>query len=255
MSCTIVTAYYRVPSKYSNARYRDWIHNFMTKLPSMQCVVYTNRETYETVFAERYPETEKRKYRIVEMKDFVVSKYDWKYDYEIDTEKHVGHSPELYQIWAEKSFFLQRAMQENVYGTDYFFWNDIGLFRTSEEFPSYPNVSNLNPSKLYIVQVSPFTESVRTSHNADVDKRFHGTNFIAGGSFGGHKEVCQRWIGLFAEMLDIFTAKRLYKGQDQVLYLWIIVKNPSLFSFVTTPCYDEWFAMNYFLSGSGGSGV
>ena len=252
MSCTIVTAYYRVPSKYPNAQYRVWIHNFMTNLPSMQCVVYTNQETYKSVFADRYPETDKRKYRFVELEDFVVSKYDWKYDYAIDHEKNVGHSPELYKIWAEKSFFLQRAMKENIYGTDYFFWNDIGLFRTAEVFPTYPNVSILHPSKLHIVQVAPFTVDVITSFAEDVDKRFHDVWFIAGGSFGGHKDVCQRWIELYAEMLDIFAAKNLFKGKDQILYLWIIVKNPSLFRFVTTPCYNKLFAMNYFLSGGNG---
>jgi hypothetical protein len=248
MSCTIVSAYYKIDSKYAAAKYKVWIANFMTKLPSMQCIIYTNRETYENTFAGKYPETDKRKYRFVEMEDFVVSKYDWNQDYVMDIYKSVGHTPKLYQVWAEKTYFLQRAMQENPYSTDYFFWNDIGLFRTTETFANYPNISNVNDSKVYFVQVYPFSADVLNANPTEVDGRFYGKAFIAGGSFGGHRSMCERWIGLFTEMLEIFDTKKIFKGQDQMLYLWIMIQNPSLFSFVRTPCYDSWFAMNYFLN-------
>lgn len=245
---TIVSAYYIIPSKLPSAQYVEWIKNFMSL--DKNYVIFTNEETMKKVFKE-YPETERRRYRIVEIEDFVVSSYDWKKDYDKDHEKSVGHSPELYKIWAEKSFFLKRVIEENPHKSNYFFWNDIGLFRYSNLLGllgDYPNVSKIEPNKIYMTLVNNFTKS--EFNNLSVcDERFRYVNRIAGGNFGGHVNAVKKFINLYSETLEEFSRLDLFKGKDQSLYCWMIIRNPNLFNFVQDKSNPilEWFYLYIYL--------
>jgi hypothetical protein len=44
---------------------------------------------------------------------------------------------ELYQIWNEKSNFMQRAAAANPFSTEAFFWVDIGIFRNASDMPRF----------------------------------------------------------------------------------------------------------------------
>lgn len=245
---TIVTAYYIIPSKLPSAQYVEWIKNFM-KLDK-NYVIFTNKETMVKVFKD-YPETEKRKYRIVEIDNFTVSAYDWDRDYEKDHEKNVGHSPNLYKIWAEKSFFLKRVIEENPFKSKYFFWNDIGLFRYSNLIgllKNYPNVSKIEPNKIYMTLVDNFN-SLDFKDISTCDERFRYVNRIAGGNFGGQVEAVNKFIKLYSETLEEFSRLNLFKGKDQSLYCWMIIRNPDLFKFVQNVGNKlEWFYLYIYLN-------
>lgn len=248
---TIVSAYYLIKSKLPSSKYEEYIKNFMYL--DMKCVIATNNETYDKVFKEKYPETERRRYMIIEINDFKVSSYDWKKDYEMDHEKSVGHSPELYMVWAEKSFFLKRVIEENPYNTKYFFWNDIGLFRFPillEQLKNYPNVKNIRDEYIYITLVNKFNEN--DFKNISVcDDRFRYRNTIAGGNFGGSYYVLMKFIKKYEETLNEFDRLGLFKGKDQSLYSWIIVRNPELFGLVNDSKYSQgplsWFYLYIYL--------
>jgi hypothetical protein len=213
-------------------------------------VIFTNKETYEKVFSE-YPSSHRRIYRIVELEDFVVSNYDWNKDYKKDHEQRVGHSSELYKIWAEKSFFLKRVIEDNPFDTDYFFWNDIGLFRFKillGLLKEYPNTSKIEKGKVYMTIVKNFTDS-EFKNLSVCDDRFRYTYRIAGGNFGGHVDAVKEFVELYSKTLEEFDRLDLFKGKDQGLYNWMIVRNPNLFKLVqnnTNPDM-EWFYLYIYL--------
>jgi hypothetical protein len=250
MSATVVSAYYMIKSKLPSSKYVEWISNFM-KL-DMKCVIFTNKYTFENVFKNAYPSSFRRIYKIVEISEFEVSSYDWEKDYDKDHEKHVGHSPELYKVWAEKSFFLKKVIEENPFVTEYFFWNDIGLFRFNNLvglLKDYPNVSNIE-NKIYMTLVNLYSKS-EFANLSVCDERFRYVNRIAGGNFGGHKDVLLKFIDEYKKTLEEFDRLNLFKGKDQSLYSWMIVRNPDMFNLVSDPKYSntpiEWFYLYIYL--------
>ncbi len=64
-----------------------------------------------------------------ELEEFVSYKLKTNYKYfaSIDPEKY--HTPELYMVWAEKVKFVNDAIKMDYYGSNFFVWCDIGVFR------------------------------------------------------------------------------------------------------------------------------
>src|SRR5258708_1527869 len=44
----------------------------------------------------------------------------WNFCYNMDDEKY--HTPLLYLVWAQKSFFVKEAITENPFNSSWFFW-------------------------------------------------------------------------------------------------------------------------------------
>ena len=84
---------------------------------------------------------------LLSLDQFLVSEFAhvWPAHLELDEEgEGAGHSQELYMVWAEKSAFLQRGAALNPFGTDCFFWVDIGLFRNASDmhrFAAWPSAA------------------------------------------------------------------------------------------------------------------
>jgi hypothetical protein len=244
---TVITCYYNIASKFSHDHYMSWISNFMS-IP-FNSIIFCDKNSFD-VLMSLYPENATRKYRIVEMADFYVSRFDWIKDHQIDPEKSI-HSPELYKIWAEKIFFVERAINENVYNTDYFTWTDIGSFREPSRlsvFQGYPRV--VNSSCLTFLQLYEFTPE-QASNIQTVDNRFLYSNGIGGGIFTGRKDILLKFKDLYVEMIDEFDKNNIFKGKDQTLFAFIILRNPSLFNIVQSNGvrhYSKWFYLHYWLS-------
>ena len=82
---------------------------------------------------QQWPATPNRMYIPREIECFATSHYNWSYDYSIDKEINLGHSIDLYKIWAGKIFMVGDAIQLNPYKTTSFAWVDIGCYR--HEYP------------------------------------------------------------------------------------------------------------------------
>lgn len=244
---TVVTCYYNIPSKFPHIKYMSWISNFMSM--KFNSIIFCDKNSFKCL-SSMYPENDTRKYRIVEIEDFYVSRFNWIKDYEIDPEKSI-HSPELYKIWAEKIFFIERAIKENIYNTDYFTWTDIGSFRDTErlkDFKGYPKV--IHDNFLTFLQIQDITsEEEKNIYNAD--NRFLYNSKFGGGIFSGNSGVLNKFKDLYLEMIYEFDEKNLFKGKDQTLFTFIILRNPSLFRIVRADSfrrYDKWFYLHYWLS-------
>lgn len=249
---TVVSCFYKIPSKHPFSNYTKWIENFMAL--EMRTIIYVNKESYAFLHL-RYPETEMRQYVLKEFSEFITSEYDWKKDEAVDHELDRGHNSLLYMIWNEKPFFVQDAMNRNIYNTEFFMWVDIGCFRDSSllsMFKGFPNPQKINKDKLQFLQVKPFEDAERANLE-NIDERFRYVNRIGGTMFTCPKSKVNTFAEIHKSLLSDFSLKKLFKGKDQSLFAFHVLQHPSLFELVIRPSdtpskNDEWFYLQDYLS-------
>ena len=243
---TVVSCYYRVKSTKPHSNYMEFIANFMEL--KFNSVIFCNQESYD-ILTNLYPENSHRNYRILEIPDFVVSQFDWESDLLMDPEQRI-HSSELYKIWNEKIFFVERAIRENIYNSSSFFWTDIGSFRDKNrlaDFATYPSPNHLVKNRVSMLLVNFFLpEEVQNPEK--INNRFLAVDRLGAGIFGGFIEPLLKYRDLYLDMLGKFN---VFKGKEQTLMNFIFIQNMDLFDIVITNYekgYDKWFYMHYYFS-------
>jgi hypothetical protein len=254
--CTVVTAYYPIRSKFSSERYLDWATTFL-KIKS-PIVLFTEAHMVEPLLAKRG----NLPIHIVtlpfsELDTWKLYQQQWMEHSQMDPEKHI-HSPELYAIWAQKAFFVDRVVQFNPFDTDFFFWCDIGAFRD-------PNVSSVIldsfPTTHYLERERILFQSVGNVTTAEWARREDGIRGeaitslwneirLVGGLWGGGAEACVRWKHAYQRMLEAYFRAGRFAGKDQQVMLSAYLDDPSLGKVVhcTKPYIDVWFFLEHLLS-------
>lgn len=247
----VVTGFYIIGSKYSLEQYLSWIKNFM-KL-NMDVIIFVDQQSYD-LLSTLYPPKIDRIYKIVEIEDFEVSKYNWDYDLEIDPEVEKGHSTNLYRVWAEKTFFLKKILNEYP-ESQYLLWVDIGCFRFSDkqvtnEFKNFPLSHRFKHDKITMMQLIDFNKE-ETKNVFNIDHRFLHVLRIGGSMFGGNRKSIEKWIDLYSKILKEFKEKRLFAGKDESLYCFCILQQPDLFDLVKPDpniLYEKWYQLHHHFS-------
>lgn len=246
---TIVSCYYLTDTKkYGREAYIEYIKNFM-KLP-FKVVIFTNEETLQHI--SPYLKKDNIVIEILPLTEFKTAGYDWKYQHSIDSEKDL-HCPTLYMLWAEKIFFLRRAVEKNYFQSKYFFWNDIGSFRSPNyliDFISFPIERNFVPKKMLMFNINPFTQT--EINQKKVSYRSGYGNRITG-LFGGDADVIQWFSETYVKTLNYFKDNNIFYGKDQELYNHIFLHHPERIKLVRTITYNgynQWFYPHYYLSKS-----
>jgi glycosyltransferase involved in cell wall biosynthesis len=248
---TVVAAYYLIASKHSRLEYAKWIENFM-QMP-FESLIFVDRESHDYLSA-KYPETERRRYSLLDFSEFTTSRWEWESELRKDLEVGIGHSPKLYQVWNEKPFLVQRAITMNPYNTTHFMWVDIGCFREQEQLPlfkDFPVTERFVNDKVTFLQVYPFLE--KEKQKLVIDTRFQKLNRIGGTMFGGSIPALTRFAQLHQEILSTFKAKGLFAGKDQTLYNFAVLQEPALFHLlepIPGETYDRWFHLHLHFSRS-----
>jgi len=242
---TVVSCYYCIPSKHTRDDYDAWIRNFMNV--DMQTIIYVNEESY-ALLQPLYPENEKRKYKLRELKDFVVSKYDWEKEITLNTKPCPGHNSQLFQIWAEKIHFVQDAITNNIYGSDVFVWMDIGCIRNSASvtyMKGFPDCSQIDKDFVTLLQLEPWiptdNEAIKRLSNTQFMKR----TIISGSIFGGGKDIFLKFIEACSNIVEEADRNGIFKGEDQYIYAWCALRHPDIIKTVNpTPVHwNSWFAL------------
>jgi len=181
----------------------------------------------------------------------------WKEHVELDPERHI-HSPELYAIWAQKAFFVDKAIHENPFQTDFFFWCDIGAFRDphvpSSILESFPMTDHMNRDKIILQSVGnvvptdwvPRRDGIR---GEVISHRWNDVRLV-GGLWGGGIAGCLQWKKAYQEMLEAYFRVGRFAGKDQQVMLSAYLANISLANVVrcTKQHIDEWFFLEHLLS-------
>lgn len=244
---TVVSCYYEIPSKRGVDQYYEWINNFM-KL-NCNTVIFTDKKSSTWLF-NKFPETETRKYVILEIDDFKTSNWDYVKDEFVDHERYVGHSEQLYKVWNEKPFFVKKAQE--LVKSDLYVWCDIGCFRDSKMmkyFDTFPCINKLHKTKIQMLQIVDFDKEDKENIYS-IDERFRYINRIGGTMFSIPNSLVNSFCELHEHTIIQFDEKNLFKGKDQSLYAFEVLQNPELFDLVRPEFpdyfnYERWFYFHY----------
>ena len=241
--CTLVTAFYPIQSKFPKDAYLDWANYYMSIQNPI--VLFTTAEL-EPVFQNM---RQKRPIHIIVLpfeELYMWKQYNnqWKFHKTIDHEPY--HTPELYAIWAQKSVFVELAIQKNPFMTEYFYWCDIGAFRTKPTdamIQSFPMAYRLPQKKILLSSICDFLEE-------DQDGDFCHKDRIVGGLWGGDEYACIRWRYAYEAMLIRYFAEGKFAGKDQSVMLSTYMDDTTLAEIVQPTIFsvNPWFFAHSLLS-------
>lgn len=255
---TIVSCYYELPkSKHSLREYLRWISNFLQNVDT-PIIMFGEGQSLEFMKQVRTQAGLQDKFFTIE-KPFSSLKFsspEWIRKWEEQVKKSNFpqlHNQELFRIWANKSFFVEEAIQKNPFGSEIFAWCDAGCWR--DEFsaqifgPSWPIPEKVIANRLHIVAMSPILPWLEKTHNQpstislkdftlQVNTRF--VAIVGGTILVGDKAAWQTWIPTFEETLNIYIDNDLFAGDDQAVItstaLWLHkLDSPNKPLFLTSP--------------------
>jgi hypothetical protein len=253
MSCTVVTAFYPINSKFPSTQYLEWGKTFM-KIKS-PIIIFTEEHLVDTLKQLR----EDRPIKIIsmafeELDTWKLYKDKWIKNYEIDPERY--HTPELYAIWAQKAFFVERAIKDNFFNTDYFFWCDFGAFRNPNIeqiiLDTFPITTYFKDNKLLLQSIERLQSSDKHLHEDGIigDKIYDWKKCrLVGGLWGGSILACLNWKREYQMTLDKYFEKGWFAGKDQTVMLSTYLQNTSL-AHVVKSNTNNWFFLQNLLSNT-----
>lgn len=253
MACTIVTAFYPIKSKFTKDKYLEWGKTFL-KLKSP--IVLFTEEYLINELADLRGNLPIKFVAIPfkELDTWSLYKNKWIENHTIDPE-NAYHTPELYAIWAQKAFFVEKSININYFDTQYFFWCDFGAFRNpninNAILESFPSIKYFKDDKLLLEGIGDLEESDKIIDNDGMPLPHIWNNIrLVGGLWGGSAKACLRWKTLYQTMLEQYFEKGRFAGKDQTVMLSTYLKNPDIATIVkhSVPHLDDWFFFEYLLS-------
>lgn len=254
---TVVSCFYIIKSKFSKEKYIEWIKNFLSI--GFNALIFCDSGSLDFIKSHIPNVTTATNitFKILNIEDFVTSTRDWSHEPSLDDEikKGTNHSIELYKIWNEKIFFLDKATQLNPYGAQYFLWIDIGSFRNKTRLNeikelNFPTPHNFENNKMTMFRINNFTKKERINVNI-IDSRFKKCNRY-GGMFGGDSVAIHTFKKKYESLLNQFKKKKVFAGKDQSIYNFLVLQNPELIQTVDANTinehYDKWFCFHYYFS-------
>lgn len=250
-STTVVTAYYRIKSKHDPRKYEEWMHNLLVNVgKSCKMVIFTSPELVH--YIENICEKNKKGAAFtvisIEIKDLKIaqyySKHVWRKQYSLDPQKACRRTIGCYLIWNSKIWFMNQAVERNLYRSDKYIWTDIGSFRNNdstvcasilEKFPLYERISN---DKIDIMLIRPYLP-----HEMNQIVFFNTVHL--GGIFGGGVYAVRQLYKLFYESLHFYLTNNYFAGCDQQILSTCYMRNPKLFHLIQkknpNELWNEWF--------------
>jgi hypothetical protein len=249
---TIVTGYFSAKKpNVSQNTYEKWMDNFLTLNEYM--IIFTDIQNYEYINSRR--NTSNTLIILISIEEFKVAKYMdyWEYCHSIDLEKK-HHSKEVYMVWNEKTYFVEKALNLNPFKSDYFFWLDIGCIRDVNVLKSIHkfNVDGIPENKIILSAVTYNIPNNYLNENK-ISISFENRNgfscqvfdYIQGGFFGGHKNALSDWIKIYTDELALFVKTNTFGGKDQNIMGNIYLKYQQNFCLTQPKIFDsvnQWFS-------------
>ena len=258
---TVVTAWYNISSKFQANVYREWFKLFF----NIDChlIIFTDSKS-KADFIDLRNNNDKTLVLTLELEDFVTSEFDdfWKWCESVDIEKKQGinHTVDLYKIWAEKPFFLRRAISINPFNSKLFCWSDIGAVRSKDMFPkikSFPQglPKHVTNDQVLFSQIEPFKTEDYTIMSNGISKTFQNISSgcscfsvirIQGGFFAGYDQALLNYAELYYNELKLWRDNKVFAGKDQYLMANLVLKFGDLFFKLLAKdnksYHNEWFS-------------
>jgi hypothetical protein len=250
-SVTVVSCYYKTPSKHSYDDYDKWINNL---LMSIKCniIIFTSSDLVS--YFENILQFNKNLNLKIIVKEFIdlniLKKYNidfWYNQNKIDPTPNYGRNKECYIIWNSKMNFIKEAIELNPFDSDKFIWNDIGSMRDndiSNFISKYPLYNNISIDKLDIILIKDYEDKTQ--------EYYQNETHLSGSIFGTSKDTFLKIIYLFYKYLDEYVQNNLFIGCDQQILSTIYIRHPELFNLINphinnmnNNIIDKWFYLYY----------
>jgi len=218
---TIVTGYFRIPSKQSPEIYTGWMKNMLSLQDAM--VIFTQADMIDTIKTFRSHAVNRTIIIPLEIEQlpYGTSLYTqefWEDQFNRDPERKIHRSYELFWIWLSKSWFVTQAIRMNWFDSDLYVWSDIGCFRHTG-FNSKTIVvhgDDVVPTNEMLFLA--FREPNPPPENLYYDKYRRGAHFYHSGSiFAGRKATWMKFHEYFLDIIDQFLMKKMIIVDDQVI--------------------------------------
>ena len=241
---TVVTAYYDIPSKFSNDTYFEWIELLLRTL-NCNIVFFVENETFMKKFQSFCSWPSRVVFKIVRKDDWSMLKRSgiafWDDQLRMDPREVSLHkSFMLGAVWAEKMHFVRRAIEDNPFGSEKFLWCDAGIMRTSKDanraFLFACNEQVISANDFHLLQVGNDAGPVTSKWwipSTPTDVRF------GGGIFGAHRDVWLNIIPKYEAVLDEMAADGVCVFKDQTVWANLVLREPQRFSITVAP--GKWF--------------
>lgn len=242
---TVVTGYFRVPSKHNPGKYDGWMENMLSLQDAM--VIFTQPDLVDQIKHLRSHAVNRTVIVPMNLEDLPIGKLFgetfWQDQLDRDPQKTIHQSYQLFWIWLSKSWSVAQAIRMNVYDSDIFVWSDIGCFRNRKYY-----------SKTMVVhrETVPRNEILQMAHHKPnppdeelyVDKLGKKANFYHSGSqFVGYKDTLLTFHEYFLETIDRFLEKKMIIGEDQCVLQSVCLSHPEICAYVP---YSQVKDNNYF---------
>lgn len=217
---TLVTAYYKIPSKHSSISYFKWMRNFLSLKDCI--VVYTSEDLVQQI-RELRPKEYPLRIIIKPLNMFKVAQFTndsgWSAQEKMDPEMSIGHS---------------RYNGEKI----------------MNNFPFQRGI--------LLLQINDFTEEELKTVNNISQVDFSRVNRIGGGMIGGDAEAIKRWTLLFYQTLQKYLSSGRFGGKDQSVMattciqtnMCLLVKAPHLTNNLGISSTEkDWFYLQQFYRG------
>ncbi|XP_055345344.1 uncharacterized protein LOC129593164 [Paramacrobiotus metropolitanus] len=264
---TVVTAYFRIPSKHTPQEYFRWMENFLRHV-DCHLYIFTEPALLPNLTSLRQPYLSRTRFITLPFND--LSTAPLLPQLEALTRKYPEKNvtAQLMAIWHAKWRFIISAINENVFTSEYFIWCDIGSFRQPRHLPQLKHFPDAERTKsvlrdrhqVYLLLTEPFPASVtfrRDSQLAeDTALRAAVSQLHIGGTLAaGHRDAWRMWERAYYPLLEQLLAAGIHAGQDQVVMNAIALKYPQLVHLIKPKAYfggtgNPWFYFQYYFSAA-----
>ena len=249
---TVVTAYYKIPSKHSPERYSEWMANMLSLQDPM--VIFTQPDLVDELSKFRYHAKNRTAIVPLSLGDLpIVSAFSttfWEEQLGRDPEKGKHRSYKLFWIWLSKTWFVSEAIKLDLFRSEVFVWSDIGCFRNTNYFNGKTMV--MHPERIprgEVVQMA-FRKPIPPNTSLFDDKFNHRSSFYHSGThFAGYKDTIQSFHERFVETIDAFVANDMFLGDDQTVLQSTCLRYQYLCAYVHRSSVNDnsYFGLRYFL--------
>jgi hypothetical protein len=237
---TIVTAYFPLPSKFSNDTYNEWMRTMLTIQDCM--VVFTTSTMTEAIKGLRQHAMNETVIIEMDLQGVPISQLHaeqnrfWPTQLDMDHEKRLHKSHELFWIWLSKSWFVVQAIQQDHFHSNLYMWQDIGSFRKgmaklyiAKRIIEHPEIVPVDAILwMAFTDPNPPPNPIQSKLTSNKNKQL----FHSGSQAIGHKETWIDFHHRFMEVLDQFINESLFIGEDQTILQATCQTNPDLCAYV-----------------------
>ena len=251
---TVVTAYYRIPSKFKPSKYSGWMKNMLSLQDPM--IIFTSQDLISTIEELRNHATNRTVIIPLELNDLpIATLYNtefWKQQLERDPEKRIHQSYELFWIWLSKTWWVNEAIRLNVYNSDLFMWSDIGCFRNSQYNDKTMIIHRNQIPKTEMIQMAHHVPNPPTDviyYNDKYSKVNKPHFYHSGSQMAAYKDTWIQFHELFLIIIDEFLIRNMIIVEDQAILQSVCLKTPTICAYVpfdqVKPNDNHYFGLRY----------